>query len=288
MTFRHETTLNRGVGAAVACAALGLSATAFAGEAPTDGDNAGEVRAAEDYASQAYAAYSKKDYAAAVALYLKAHAAAPSAAVLYNIAKIYDSKLQDRQLAMTFYRRYVSDPGAEPDLVRTANQRLTALREAEFAAQDATPESSAPKRTTAPTETKSAQTPAVGQPGESNSGMTGTQVSGLVVGTLGLVGLGIGAGFGLAAKSDNDEAKSLCDGNACTSQAGVDAAESASSNAAISTIGFAAGGALLLSGTILLLAGGHSSPEKDKVSRVQVLPNAGRDSFGVQMSGRWW
>src|SRR4051794_22780210 len=65
-----------------------------------------DVTRAESYAADAFAAYEKKDYQEAVVLYLKALEAAPSADVLFNLAKIYDTKLNDRQLAMSFYRRY--------------------------------------------------------------------------------------------------------------------------------------------------------------------------------------
>src|SRR6187549_514967 len=70
------------------------------------------VTLSEQRAAEAFSAYSNKDYAAAVALYLQAYQAAPSGSILYNIARIYDTKLADRPLAITFYRRYIADPGA--------------------------------------------------------------------------------------------------------------------------------------------------------------------------------
>src|SRR5947207_14588639 len=95
-----------------------------------------DVSRAEGYAAEAFEAYQKKDYQGAVVLYLKALEAAPSADVLFNLAKIYDTKLNDRQLAMSFYRRYIADPGAEPERVRTANTRLAELRELEATANE--------------------------------------------------------------------------------------------------------------------------------------------------------
>ena len=106
-------------------------------------------------------------------------------------------------------------------------------------------------------------------------------------GVVGLAGIGIGAGFGLSARSDADTAKSLCDGNQCATQRGVDAAEDASRKATISTVSFVAGGALTALGTILLFAGSSDSgPERDSAS-VQLAPYAGPGSFGTQLSGRF-
>src|SRR5262249_2187183 len=95
-----------------------------------------DVSRSESYAAEAFEAYQKKDFQGAVVLYMKALEAAPSADVLFNLAKIYDTKLNDRPLAMSFYRRYIADPGAEPERVRTANARLAELRELEAAANE--------------------------------------------------------------------------------------------------------------------------------------------------------
>ncbi len=277
---------------------LMVCATLCAATAPAQaegGDASTDVKDAERYGVEAYKAYEKKQYAEAVSLYLKAYDSVPSAVVLYNIAKIYDNKLKDRQLAMTFYRRYVADPQAKPDLVKTANERLSALRELEAAANDVPPPD-----TDAPTKTKSIDPsaagsgpensdaqPASGDSSSQSSGLTGIQIGGLVVGGVGLVGLGLGTIFGLGATSDNDDAKSLCDGNACTTQAGVDAVNSASDKAAVSTVGFVAGGGLLLTGVVMFLVGGSDDPKADKMARLRVAPAAGPSTFGFSVSGAW-
>src|SRR6185436_18211441 len=91
------------------------------------------VNLAERRAAEAFAAYNKKEYAAAIALYLEAYDATPSGAILYNIARIYDLKLHNRPSAIAFYRRYVADAGAQPDMIDIANHRLQQLRSAELA-----------------------------------------------------------------------------------------------------------------------------------------------------------
>ena len=84
---------------------------------------------------------------------------------------------------------------------------------------------------------------------------------GYVLGGLGLVGMGIGTYFGLAARSTWADAKEDCpDRTACSDQA-VRLSIDARSEANVSTIAFVAGGAALLGGTILVLTGGPDRPK---------------------------
>src|SRR6185503_7331387 len=223
--------------AAFLTTAAGAPSPALAQEAADSSD----VSRAENYASQAFEAYSRKDYQEAVVLYLKALEAAPSSDVLYNLAKIYDTKLGDRELAMKFYRRYIADPGAEPERVRAANARLAELREAEVAATEKPAQGSKPAL--APTAAEDREQKRL-PPADDQSGLTGMQVAGLATGLVGIGGVVVGTIFGLSAKSDADTAKKDCSGNDCTTQRGVDAAEDASTKATISTVAFVAGGAL--------------------------------------------
>lgn len=73
-------------------------------------------------------------------------------------------------------------------------------------------------------------------------------MTGTILAASGIVGLGIGTGFGFAAMADTKTMRDLCDGNLCREQRGIDAAENATDHARISTIGFASGGALLALG----------------------------------------
>jgi len=271
--------------------ALGLAALVVVAAPPTASAQPAtapkdeEVKRAEKYAAEAYAAYEKKDYASAVALYVKALELSPNADMIYNIAKIYDTKLGDRSLAMTFYRRYIADPGADSTRVREANERITALRDAELAASEK-PES-APDAPPNKPSAEPASAP-VAAPASTESGMTGMQTTGLILGGAGIVGLGVGAFFGLGAMSDNNTAKDYCSGNACTDQKGVDAAKDASGKATISTIGFGVGSALLVTGAVLMIAGGRSTAERPpSVAGLSVVPSAGRRSLGLSLDGRW-
>ena len=253
-----------------------------------------EVSKAESYAAEAFQAYQKKDYQEAVVLYMKSLEAAPSADVVFNLAKIYDSKLNDRELAMRFYRRYIADPGADPERVRVANTRLAELRELEVAASEkpaAVPVAAAAANggeQKAPPSAQSGPSPADQKPAAQKSGgLTGVQWAGVATGIVGLGGIAVGTIFGLSAKSDSDAAKKDCDGNACSTQAGVDAANDAATKADISTVAFIAGGALTTLGVVLLVSGGSSGPAERDTALLRVAPYVGSGSFGTQVSGRF-
>jgi hypothetical protein len=107
---------------------------------------------------------------------------------------------------------------------------------------------------------------------------------GIFIGAAGVASLGVGTAFGLAANSDADIAHDLCDGNACTSQRGVDAAKDATRAATISTATFLAGGALLATGLTLLVLG-NDAPEEQ--ATLQLTPYASPKHLGTQLTGRW-
>jgi hypothetical protein len=113
------------------------------------------------------------------------------------------------------------------------------------------------------------------------------QWAGIATGLVGLGGLAVGTVFGLSAKSDADIANQECDGNACRSQAGVDAANDASNKANVSTVAFIAGGALTTIGVVLLLSGGSSAPAQHDTAHLRLSPYVGQGSLGTQVSGRF-
>jgi tetratricopeptide (TPR) repeat protein len=256
-----------------ACALMAALAVVRPALAEDNGDAAGasDVQLAEQRAAQAFEAYQNKEYSTSVALYLEAFKSAPSADLLYNIARIYDAKLGDRQLAITFYRKYIADPGAVAERIKRANERLVELREAEAAAGSdrplREPRAAAPSRDSA------------------SRSSTANQV-GIVLGVAGLVGVGVGTGFGLAAMSKANTAKDTCSGNACTTQKGIDAAHDASSSATISTVGFVAGGALLATGVILYFWGGGKK-QSDARTSIHWDAVATPSRVGVEIGGAW-
>jgi tetratricopeptide (TPR) repeat protein len=264
----------------VVCLITQLPRAALA--APSDGAEAdGAVALAEQKAAQAFDAYLRKRFAEAVALYIEAYAAAPNADVLYNIARIYDTKLGDRPLAINFYRRYIADPGAVGDRIQIGNERLVALREAELAVSRpvAVPAASSAAR-------------AVTAPAPVAPGWNAAESTGVILAATGVVALGIGAGFGIAAMQEAHTVRELCDGSVCREQRGIDAAESATEHALVSTIGFASGGALLALGAAFYFwVGGEPSERVEQASVGSLALGArvsqNRGGWCLELGGTW-
>lgn len=86
------------------------------------------VTRAEELAVTARRLYTEGDYAGAVAAYREAYEVAPAGALLYNIAYIYDRKLDLPGVAVEYYRRTLESPDLDPELMRRATKRLETLR----------------------------------------------------------------------------------------------------------------------------------------------------------------
>jgi tetratricopeptide (TPR) repeat protein len=240
-----------------------------------------EVARAESFAAAAYEAYGRKDYTGAIALYKQALEAAPSADIVYNLARIYDNKLKDRRRAIEHYRRYTLDTGADPSRLRTASMRLAELEQLEEIATEA----SAPRREPVLVERTPPASDGAPPARTREDGLRGTQIGGLVTGAIGVAGIALGAGFGVSAKSDADVAKESCDGNACRTQRGVAAAEEASEAATISTVAFIAGGVLTALGVTLMIAGGDAEEEARETVRLALGPYASSSALGASLDG---
>jgi tetratricopeptide (TPR) repeat protein len=245
------------------------------------------VSRAEAQSAEAFEAYSNQDYQTAVELYTKALEAAPSADILYNIARIYDLKLEQPEQAIAFYQRYVAASDSDPKRVQIANERLGRLRPVE-----APVDSPAASRAPAQARAAPAELPAPPRSASASAdrGASTLQVIGIVGGAIGLVGVGFGVGFGVDAKSSADRAHNACDGNNCRTQQGVDAAHDASRAALVSTVSLIAAGGLAAIAVTLLLVGGSSHDhdnEHAQATRLQVSPYAGPGAIGTVAAGRF-
>jgi tetratricopeptide (TPR) repeat protein len=262
--------------------ALAFMAPLAIGAEPPTSD---AVDQAESYAAEAYEANSQKDHARAVALYQKAFDAAPSADILYNMARIYDLGIRDRPLAISFYRRYLADPGAVPERILKVNQRLQALRAAETTLESTlAPATPAGVGAAAP---DGAPAVLVGDPATAEYWSTERRAA-LVAGALGVVGLGVGTGYALSAMAENRDAEADCDGDICSSQRGVDAAKSARRQATVATFCLSAGGALAAAGGVLWLLSPRSDAEPhDKLGVIHWMPLATSSRLGVEVAGRF-
>lgn len=243
-----------------------------------------DVAQAELSAAQAYEAFQRRDYASAVALYEKAFEAAPSADALFNIARVYDLGLRDRPLAIAFYRRYLSDPGATPERIKRANERLTELREAEVA-ELATRPAAPPAEPPAPARAALAPPSALPEQ-DAGAEWSGFEIAALASASAGAVALGVGAGFGISLLSTADRANRECDGNDCSSQRGVDAARAAARDARWANWGLGVGGGLLAGATLLWLLDAGAEQAEPPAS-MQLSPIAGAGGLGVALAGSW-
>jgi hypothetical protein len=123
----------------------------------------------------------------------------------------------------------------------------------------------------------------------SSGGGSPLRTVGWIAGGVGVVGLGIGTAFGIAAISDKSSAH--CDAsNAC--QSGP--LSSANSAATISTVGFVAGGVLLAGGLALVLFAPKASgpdttgtaPAKTREA-LRITPLVGSRNAGLMVGGSW-
>jgi tetratricopeptide (TPR) repeat protein len=272
-------TLFAGITGLVLLAAPPLAAAEPAAHAASSTD----VGLAEQYAAEAFEAYRKHDHARAVTLYQRALTAAPSADILYNIARVYDLGLHNRLQAIEHYERYTLQPDAVPSRLEAARQRLFELHAAERAARiDPGPNAIARDF---PLDVAQAPAPTP-SPTHDREDLSPLDVAAISIGTAGLVGVGVGIGFGLSARSQSAWQRD-CDGNACSSQSGVDAAEAASRRASIATLGFAAGGGLLALATVLWLVDGTGDDGTDTASSLELVPRASASELGAAVGGHF-
>jgi hypothetical protein len=286
MTPLNRNRLSRVAGvAALALAFLSSPARADAPAAPT--------ATAEQLAEQAYQQHASGKEAEAIATYLRAYELSHAAAILFNVATIYDRKLRERGLAEDFYRRYLGAPDAEPELTRKATERLTSLKkedEDEAEAKRAAVVVAPVPTTTPPAIAPQSEPPAasVVQPAPAavaspaSNGHT-VRTVGIVVGALGVAGVGASMVLGVLAKAKNDDANAVCNGATCANENGVMLANQAGSLASASTVTFVAGLALVGGGitTYLLAPKDPASP----MARIRITPEVGLDRAGVSIGG---
>lgn len=129
------------------------------------------------------------------------------------------------------------------------------------------------------------------------SGSTGSaqRIAGIVVGSAGVIGLGVGVAFGVTAisKQNESDADGHCDAANTCDDAGLALRGDAISAATVSTVGIIAGGAALVGGVVLVLTapsapgpaagvGSRSAPQRGvQATRVVVTP------AGIALLGRW-
>ncbi len=268
---------------------------AFAASPARADDAKPPAATAEQLAEQAYEQHAAGKDAEAISTYLRAYELSKASALLFNVATIYDRKLRERGLAEDFYRRYLAATDAEPDLVRKATERLTALKkedDAEAAAKSASITvapipTTAPAAAAAPAQAEPVAAPPPSAPASSDTSGAGTRplrTAGFVVGAVGVASIGTSLVLGLVAKGKNDDANAICNGAACTNDRGVTLAHDAGTFATVSTIAFVSGLALVGAGvTMIVLA--PKSASASSAARFTLTPQVGLSQVGLNVGG---
>jgi serine/threonine-protein kinase len=118
-------------------------------------------------------------------------------------------------------------------------------------------------------------------PEAKNEGST-QRIIGLSVAGLGLVGIGVGTYFGIAAAGDEKKADHECSPTECPDQAELNHSTDAHRHATISTIAFATGGGLLAVGAVVYF----TAPKKKAAPSMAVTPLFAPGFAGLRVGGQ--
>ena len=121
-----------------------------------------------------------------------------------------------------------------------------------------------------------------------HGGLSMRQILGLTTGGLGVAGVAAGSVFGLLAISAANQQRSDClSPSSCSMHPqALSSHSTATSDGAISTAAFVAGGALLLGGCTLFFLGNHPA-RPGPTSGLVLAPSAGPSGGGVSLRGRF-
>ena len=116
-------------------------------------------------------------------------------------------------------------------------------------------------------------------------GSSGAQRAiGWVVTSLGVAGVGVGAGFGLASLGKRNESRAHCSALGCDSD-GVSLRDDAVRNGNLATISMIAGGATLAGGLLLVLTAPRDAPPHERVGKIRAVPTAASGGGGLSLQG---
>jgi hypothetical protein len=127
-----------------------------------------------------------------------------------------------------------------------------------------------------------------GDTGSDEGGSSGALMgTGFALGGLGLVGIAVGAVFGVMAKSKNDESlePQNCRTPELCTQAGLDLRDEARSRAGVSTAMFVAGGVLLAGGIVMIVVANTGDGNASNVARLELAPMVGPDGGAFSLRG---
>ena len=109
---------------------------------------------------------------------------------------------------------------------------------------------------------------------------------GWVVAGVGVVGLGLGAGFGLSSIGKRNESRSHCVVDQCDAD-GVGLRDDAIRNGNIATIATIAGGAAVVGGLVLVLTAPKATEPREQAGRLRAVPSVGLNGGGFTLQGNF-
>lgn len=142
-----------------------------------------------------------------------------------------------------------------------------------------------------PPSTETAPVPPVAPAKDGEHGLGGGKIAGLVLGVAGLGGIGVGAAYGLFAKSAFDKSTAECNTGSCpggTRDQALSNHRIGVTDATVSTIAFVAGGVLFATGlTLVIAAPSPRSSEHRDAATLRLAPTFGPETAGLDLRGEF-
>lgn len=245
-------------------------------DAVETGASAERKSEAEQLSEQAIAEFSTKNYDGAVELFEQAYEIDPQPNYLFNIGRVYEEAGKLEQ-AVEYYSQFVKQPGVDIDSREVAFERLRVLQAIveEIKEPEPEPKQESKDEPKDPGNEADEVAPA-SNPVDTESARKRKVMRGA---GFGLLGVGAGALIGaavLGSLAQGDRDKAFDREQADSLAARRDLLGSAQNKALTADVLYGVGGALLLTGLVLVIVG-YSKP---KTQRVALTP-----SFGPQVGG---
>ena len=112
----------------------------------------------------------------------------------------------------------------------------------------------------------------------------------MILGITGVVAIGVGTGYGIAAMNETETVRDICPNNVCSEQRGIEAADDAADHATVSTIAFASGGALLALGAVCYFWLGDrpsDAPRQTARQGLQLAVGQRPGGLALELGGAW-
>ena len=246
------------------------------GDAAADPSSDPDPNDAEQLSGAAVTAFNDGDFETAADLFEKAYAVDPDPNYLFNIGRVYE-ELGNIDKAIEFYERFVGERGVALESRQFANERLKVLKEIQATTKE--PEEQ-PEGPVDPTEPEPEPEPE--DEGPTKKQKTFRLTGGVLLG-VGGAALITGGVLGGLASGQRNEAEDLANPLEERLQAKSDAEDLALG----ADISFAAGGALAVTGAVLLVLGFVKKDNGAKADKAAFAPSIGRDRAGLVMQYRF-